>query len=219
MHRLRAGWPGELGLPLWADGVLIRRIAAAALFALAAALALRADPGGRHTEVVVAARELPPGHVLGADDVVRAPRDSAGLPAGTLRDPGALVGSTLGGGVTTGEILTELRVLGPRLATVAARSPDARIVPIRLADNGVAEVLRPGDRVDVVAAADTGGAGRPARLLASDAAVVLVSGGSAGGGPSARGRDEPLVLVALDARHATVIAAASLRTALTVVVR
>ncbi|MGV9412589.1 SAF domain-containing protein [Nocardia sp. NPDC003693] len=219
MHRWRAGWADNLWLPLWADGVLLRRIAAVALLTLAAALALRADPGGRHTEVVVAARELPPGHVLAATDIRRAPRDPAGLPAGAVRDPDAIVGSALGGGVTTGEILTDLRVIGPRLAAVAARSPDARIVPIRLADNGVAEVLRPGDRVDVVAAEETGGAGRPARLLASDAAVVLVSGGATAVESTQRGRDEPLVLVALDARYATVIAAASLRTALTVVVR
>ncbi|MGW4248055.1 flagellar biosynthesis protein FlgA, partial [Nocardia sp. NPDC004722] len=68
------------------------------------------------------------------------------------------------------------------------------------------------DRVDVVAGAEADGSGRPARLLAADAAVVLVSGTENG-----HGRGERVVLVALDSRRATTVAAASLRTALTVV--
>ncbi|MCU1641909.1 MAG: hypothetical protein JWN03_2184 [Nocardia sp.] len=198
--------------PPWADGALVRRIAAVALLVFAAVLAVRGDPAARHTEVLVATRELPPGHVLGDDDLRAAPRESATLPDGAIREPDRLRGATLTGAVTAGEILTELRVVGPRLAAVAAHSPDARIVPIRLADNGLADILRAGDRVDVVAAEEPGAGGRPARLLAADAAVVLAPGAS-----TVRGRDERLVLVALDSRRATAVAAASLRTALTVV--
>ncbi|MGW5144157.1 flagellar biosynthesis protein FlgA, partial [Nocardia beijingensis] len=99
------------------------------------------------------------------------------------------------------------------LAAAAAGAREARIVPVRLADTAVADILRAGDRVDVIGAEDMGGAGaRPARTLAADAAVVLVSGAGTG-----RAATERVVLVAMDAEHATAVAGASLRTALTVV--
>ncbi len=106
-------------------------------------------------------------------------------------------------------MFTDLRVVGPRLAAVATGARDARIVPIRLADNAVAEILRAGDRVDVIGGEEQGA--RPARSLATDAAVVLSGPGDG------RGAKERVVLVAMDAEHATVVAAASLHTALTVV--
>ncbi|MFI6868299.1 SAF domain-containing protein [Nocardia sp. NPDC050406] len=228
MDRLRTAL-AELPLPPWADAVLLRRLLAVGFLVLAAALALRGDPAGRRSEVMVAARDLPPGHVLGSDDLRAASHETASLPAGTAHSPAALLGATLTGAVHAGEIVTDVRIVGPRLAAVAAKSPDARIVPIRLADNAVAAVLRAGDRVDVVAAEQdpvTGSTnGRPidptGRVavaphapvpLATDAAVVLVSGGD-----GARDSGERVVLVALDASHATAVAAASLRTALTVV--
>ncbi|WP_405485951.1 SAF domain-containing protein [Nocardia sp. NBC_00511] len=203
---------GDSALSAQVDTVLLRRIAAVALLLLAGFLALREDPADRHTAVLVAGRDLPPGHVLADGDLRPLPRETATLPAGAVREPDRLRGATLTGAVAAGEIVTELRVVSPRLAALAAGSPDARIVPIRLADNAVAEVLRAGDRVDVVAGAESGPGGRPARLLAADGAVVLVSGGEPG-----PGRGDRVVLVALDARRATTVAAASLRTALTVV--
>ncbi|MGW5227746.1 SAF domain-containing protein [Nocardia niigatensis] len=196
----------------WADAVLPRRAGAVALLVLAGFLAVRSDPAAGHTQVLVAARDLPPGQVLGDADVRVAARETATLPAGTVRETARLRGATLAGALAAGEIVTEVRVVGPRLAAVAAGSADARIVPIRLADNAVAEILRAGDRVDVVAGEDSGGGGRPARLLAADATVVLVSGTE-----NSRGRTDRIVLVALDARRAAAVAAASLRTALTVV--
>ncbi|MTE15537.1 SAF domain-containing protein [Nocardia aurantiaca] len=196
----------------WADAVLPRRVGAVALLVLAGFLAVRGDPAAGHTQVMVAARDLPPGQVLSDNDVRPAARETATLPAGAVREAARLRGATLTAALTAGEIVTDVRVVGPRLAAVAARSPDARIVPIRLADNAVAEILRSGDRVDVVAGEDSGGGGRPARLLAADAAVVLVSGAE-----NQRGRGDRVVLVALDSPRAAVVAAASLRTALTVV--
>ncbi|MFE3223411.1 SAF domain-containing protein [Nocardia sp. NPDC059228] len=197
---------------IWADAVLLRRAGAVALLVLAGFLAVRADPAAGHTPVLVAARDLPPGQVLGDGDVRVAARETATLPTGAVREAARLRGATLAGALAAGEIVTEVRVVGPRLAAVAAQSADARIVPIRLADNAVAEILRAGDRVDVVAGEDSGGGGRPARLLAADAAVVLVSGTE-----NPRGRTDRIVLVALDSRRAAAVAAASLRTALTVV--
>ncbi|WP_194815919.1 SAF domain-containing protein [Nocardia sp. XZ_19_385] len=196
--------------PPWADLLLVRRLLAAALTVLAAVLFLRGDPDTHPAQVVVADHDLPPGRLLAAGDLRTAPRESGSLPSGAVRDAGELVGATLTGAMRAGEVFTDLRIVGPRLAAVAAGAPDARIVPIRLADNAVAEILRAGDRVDVVGAED--GSDRPARTLARDAAVVLVSRPA-----DRRGQPEPVVLVAMDATHATAVAAASLRTALTVV--
>ncbi|WP_433199081.1 SAF domain-containing protein [Nocardia sp. CA-107356] len=199
--------------PRWADGLLARRLLATALIALAVILFLRGDPGSERTDVVVAGRDLPPGHLLEAADLRSTPHESGTLPAGAVDNIATLVGATLTGAMRTGEVFTDLRIVGPRLAAGVTGAGDARIVPIRLADTAVAEILRAGDRVDVVAAEEQNAQSmRPARLLALDAAVVLVSGPG-----DRRGTPERIVLVAMDAEHATAVAAASLRTALTVV--
>lgn len=210
----RGGWnPSGWQRPRWADAVLARRLLAAALAAVAALLFLRGDPDTERTTVVVAERDLAPGRLLEAGDLRSAPREAGTLPAGAVADPAELVGATLTGAMRRGEVFTDLRVVGPRLAAAATGAREARIVPIRLADTAVADILRAGDRVDVIGAEDANGGGtRPARTLATDAAVILVS--RAGDGRRAA---ERVVLVAMDAEHATVVAGASLRTALTVV--
>lgn len=210
-----SSWRFALGnRPAWADALLARRIAAAALALVALALFVRGDPGGARVAVVVAAADLAPGRLLTTADLRIDHHESRSLPTGVVVDTADLVGATLTGAMRAGETFTNLRVVGPRLATVAAGSADARIVPIRLADSAVAEVLRAGDRVDVIGVEDAGvpDATRPARTLATDAAVVLVTGTA-----ERRAGAERVVLVALDSEYATVVAGASLRTALTVV--
>ncbi|WP_043657526.1 SAF domain-containing protein [Nocardia thailandica] len=209
------GWRAALhNRPSWADTVVLRRALAALLALAAVALFLRDDPAGARRDVVVAARDLTPGRLLAADDLRVVAHPAAALPPGAVTDTGALVGATLTTAMRPGEVFTDLRVVGPRLAAAAAGTEDARIVPIRLADSAVAEVLRGGDRVDVVGVEDAGspGGAKPARTLAADAAVVLVitPGGQRPGA-------ERVVLVAMAAEHATAVAGASLRTALTVV--
>ena len=79
------------------------------------------------------------------------------LPDGSQADLGAVVGSTLAGPTRRGEVLTDVRLLGSRLAE-AARStagPGARIVPLHLADSALIDLVRVGDVVDVLAAPAT----------------------------------------------------------------
>jgi Flp pilus assembly protein CpaB len=213
--------------PPWLDLTLIRRLSAVGLAAAAAVVALRGDPAGHRTPVVVAARDVAPGQVLSPADLRRADLPPDAIPDGAVTDPAKLLGATSTGAVHTGEILTDLRIVGPRLAAAATGVPNARIVPMRLADNAIADILRPGDRVDVVAAEETDGHGDPdtvaprgrspsAHTLATDAAVVLISG-AADAGSRTRAAPERIVLLALDPGHATTVAAASLQTVLTVV--
>ena len=193
--------------PDWSRTLGARRVAAGALVILAAVIALRSDPQGDRTQIVVATRDLVSGVELTADDVRLENRMAATVPDGSQLDVGAVIGATLAGPARRGEVLTDVRVLGPRLAESVA-GPDARIVPLPLADSALLDLVRPGDVVDVLAAgadAPDGADARP-QLVATDAVVVVVSEKPKGAG---NGSDR-VVLVALPARAANDVAAAAL---------
>lgn len=165
--------------------------------------ALRRTRVGRF-EVVVAAHDLRPGTALTPGDVRLEKRSATTLPDGSQADLDAVVGSTLASPTRRGEVLTDVRLLGSRLAESTA-GPDARIVPLHLADSALVDLVRVGDVVDVLAAPVTDS---PAalRLLATDAIVVLVSAQQ-----KAQAADsDRVVLVALPARLANTVAGAAL---------
>lgn len=189
--------------PDWSRTLAARRLAAAALVVLAAVVALRSDPQGDRTEIVVATHDLASGVALTADDVRLENRMAATVPDGSQTDIGAVIGATLAGPARRGEVLTDVRVLGPRLAESVA-GPDARIVPLPLADSAVLDLVRPGDVVDVLAAGTE--ADSPTHLVATDAVVVLVSDKPKGAGSGG----DRVVLVALPRHTANEVAAAAL---------
>lgn len=192
--------------PDWSRTIAARRALAGALVVLAAVAAWRDDPRADVAEVVVTTRDLSPGSELTADDVRVESRAAASIPDGSRTDLDGVVGTTLAGPARRGEVVTDVRVLGPRLAESAA-GPDARIVPLPLADAALVDLVRPGDVVDIVAAPTSAAPATEARVIATDAVVVLVSaeqnGPAAGGG----GR---VVLVALPAAAAKAVAGAAL---------
>jgi Flp pilus assembly protein CpaB len=191
--------------PDWSHTVLARRIAAAALVVLAGVAAWRPDPDDDRAQVVVAAHDLPPGAALTADDVRLEKRLRPSIPDGSQSDLDAIVGSTLAGPARRGEVLTDVRLLGRRLAESAA-GPDARIVPVHPADDALADLVRAGDVVDVVAGSDTGAQPKPSapRVIATDAIVVSVSAK-----PKAATSDR-VILVALPEASANAVACAAL---------
>jgi Flp pilus assembly protein CpaB len=193
--------------PDWTRTVAARRIAAGALVVLAAVAALRSDPRGDQTDIVVAARDLSPGIALTADDVRLEKRLAATVPDGSQATVDKIVGSTLAGPARRGEVLTDVRLLGPRLARSAA-GPDARIVPLHLADTALLDLVRPGDVVDVLAAADDDA---DPRVVATDAVVVLVSEKQRAPGAGS----DRVVLVALPSHAANDVAGATLMQAVT----
>ncbi|MGW4579226.1 RcpC/CpaB family pilus assembly protein [Rhodococcus aetherivorans] len=201
--------------PGWARTVAVRRAIAAGLVGVAAVSALTGGPSGDRTPTVVAARDLRPGQTLTADDVTVVERDSSQLPSGALTDPAEAIGHTLAGPVPAGEALVGVRMLGPRLAASATGDAAARVVPVRLADPGVGDLLREGDLVDVLTVAEDGspssGAAPEVRVLATGATVVLAQGTD-----RTSDRGEKVVLLALPPEPATAVAAASLVSALTV---
>lgn len=201
LERLRAGLR-----PDWSRTVAARRALACALVLVAAAAALRPDPDDSRTDVVVAARDLAPGVELTAADVRIERQTATMVPDGSLTDLATVVGATLAGPARRGEALTDVRLLGPRLAESAA-GPDARIVPLHLDDTALFDLIRPGDVVDVLAA-DTGASDADAKpaVVATDAVVVLVSNKPTGAGSGGN----RVVLVALPAHSANEVAGAAL---------
>lgn len=199
--------------PDWTRTTAARRVTAGALVVLAGVAALRPDPADGRADVVVFAHDVAPGVELTAADLRVESRSTTTIPDGSQADPATLLGSTLAGPARRGEVLTDVRLLSPRLAEAAA-GPDARVVPLRLADAALLDLIRPGDVVDVLAAESTAPGAtddeRP-RVVAVDAVVVLVSEEVSSPG---RG-DDRVVLVALPAHAANDVAGASLTQAVT----
>ena len=115
-----------------------------------------------------------------------------------------VVGATVAGPVRRGEVITDVRLLGARLAQSAA-GPDARVVPLHLADNAVLDLVRTGDVVDILAAPRSDADAAP-RVIATDAIVVSVSARPRT--PTAAG--DRVVLVALPVAAANAVAGATL---------
>jgi hypothetical protein len=194
--------------PDWTRTVLVRRVAAGGLVLLAGIATLRANPDGDRAEVVVAVRDLRPGAALTPDDVRLEKRLATTIPDGSQADLGTVVGSTLAGPTRRGEVLTDVRLLGSRLAESTA-GPGARIVPLHLADSALIDLVRVGDVVDVLTApaADAPtGTQAVTKVVATDAVVVLVSAKQ-----KVQAADsDRVVLVALPARVANTVAGSAL---------
>jgi len=198
----------RLTRPGWARTVHIRRALAAVLVVLAGVLALRGNPANDGTAVVVAARDLTPGHVLTDADLRVVEREAHTLPAGAVVTSSAATGRALAGAVRSGESLTDVRLVGPALATAATGMRGATSVPVRLTDADMADLLHPGDTVDVLALGEKRGG---VSTIASSATVLTVQPGD----PKRRSEGR-LVLLALPAEQATAVATASLSQSITV---
>lgn len=144
-----------------------RRLLAATFAAIAVGLGLQTVRPAPlpSTAVVVAARDLPAGTTIAADDVRTISLADDAVPAGVDPDP---VGEVLSGPMRAGEPITDRRVLG---APLLDGYPDRVAMPVRLPDDGMVELLQIGDRVDLVAADPQSGG---AEVIATSLAVVLI---------------------------------------------
>ena len=206
----------------------VRKIAAVVLATLGVVLFYRGDPATDTVAVVVSSRDLTPGQVIADSDVEMREIDSKQLPEGVVSDTDLVVGRTVAGPIRSGETVTDVRVLSPRLAGLSVGTDDARIVPVRLADAAVADMLRSGDIVDVLTVGpDTSRPDTPhpdtpnesvadkaPQILAAGAVVALVTTSE-----STRNQQEQVILLALPTPAANVVAAASLSNAITVTFR
>jgi pilus assembly protein CpaB len=155
-------------------------------------------------DVVVAAHDLPGGEPLGSGDLAIARLPPSVVPTGSVTALGATIGRTLAAPMRAGEPLTDVRLVGPRL--VDALRLGLVATPIRVADAAVAGLLRPGDRVDVLATPADPAAGETTGVIAADALVIAVPRPPSDG---ATPLDGALVLLATTPRVATALAGAS----------
>lgn len=206
--------------PGWRRTSLLRKAAALMLFAVAIASLVHA----RTTQVqpvVVFARQVDAGAVITAEDLTTAPIPERFLPEDARPEPeniadieGMIVTSTM----SRGEVLSFSKVLSdpqnsPVVITNTENNKDSllNLVPLHLAHPELAELLHPGDIVDVVIATDEGQA---AQIIAAGGRVVLVDRSSDKGGSHV----SPKVLLSLPADQARDVATASLGTPLAVVI-
>lgn len=124
-----------------------RRLLAALLVATSVATGVRAStaPPPPAVPVLTAAHDLPAGAVLGTDDLVTVAFAPGTAPDGASPDA---LGHTLAAPLRAGEPLTDVRLVGPGLAT---GDPDRVAVPVRLPDAAAVALLDVGDRVDLLA--------------------------------------------------------------------
>ncbi|MFW0791311.1 SAF domain-containing protein [Gordonia sp. CPCC 205333] len=209
--RLAPRWADRVAAwlrPGWARAVIVRRAVAIGLVAIATVVTVADHRAAQGQSVVAAAHDLLPGRVLAASDLTIRRIAGTNLPDGALRLSADGVGRTVTGAVRAGEIVTDVRLLSSRLPAALRGIRDSRLVPVRLADDAVADLLREGDVVDVL--------DETSELLARDAVVALgvarrssgITGNSTGIRP---------ILLAMSGRDAHRVATAGLKTALTVV--
>jgi Flp pilus assembly protein CpaB len=208
MHRLRLGFVRFARTVGWH-----RRLLAAGLAAGAVALALQAaEPAPEPTApVVVAAAELRGGLALttGNLELVDMPPDL--VPAGAVASIEAAVGHVLAGPMRTGEPLTDVRLIGPGLLT--GWGADLVATPVRVADPGVAALVRPGDHIDLYATPATGLG--PAAVVAAQVPVLAIPAAA----DDALLAEGALLLVGTTTRQAASLAEAAVAARLSVVLR
>src|SRR5690625_2976040 len=107
---------GALARPDWSRTVRARRVTAAAPAMLAVLAALRPDPDRERGPVVVTGRALRPCVTRTTDGIDTHTWSSTRVRGGAQTDPAAVAGATLAGPARRGEILTDVRLVGSRLA-------------------------------------------------------------------------------------------------------
>ena len=184
-----------------------RRLVAAVLASAAVVTGLRtvAPPPPDTVAVLVATRDLPSGALLEDGDLATRDFPADLAPPGAA---GAVAGRVLAAPVRRGEVLTDVRLVGPALADAV---PGETVLPVRLPDAGMATLLRAGDEVDLLATdpgtGDTTVVARDVTVLATPTGVPDGPAGGSGGA---------LVVVGASATEAIAIAGAGLAQYLTV---
>jgi pilus assembly protein CpaB len=147
-------------------------------------------------QVVVAARDIHAGHTLTAADLRVTSLAAQHIPDTVVSSPEEILGRVVTGAITAREVITTGRVLSPRTAKGMA-------VPVRLADAGLASLLRPGDVIDVLAS-DSRSFGSPATIIAERLRVIAVPHAS-----STTAGHGALIVVGADSRRAALLAGAA----------
>ena len=157
--------------------------------------------------VVVALHDLSPGDILGAADVAVRELPAAGVPEGAGLTTDDVVGQTLAAGVSANTVLQ------PGLLASADRAgPGRALVPVRIPDEQLLQLLTPGTLVGLVSTTEAG-----ASVLVDDARVALVPAASPQTGFAATGARPGLVVLDVPKERAADVAVLGQRAELNVV--
>lgn len=203
-------FPLALRVLAWRARPLLLLIGLLGACAIAARTA--APPPAPTVPVVVAGTDLPAGHTVTAADLrtVHLPRGTT--PSGATATTAPLLGARLVVDVPEGLPVVDAHLTRSRFPV---ETPSGTVaVPVHLADPAVAALLRPGDRVDLVAGPLDGWAAEPEPAVLAAAALVLEvrteSAATSGLGLLGdAGTGEPLVVVAVAAEDGHRIASAA----------
>jgi Flp pilus assembly protein CpaB len=219
------------GRQRWRRTLLRRRRSLAALLAgvsvLLALTALRPAPGrpgavGPTLSVLVAGHDLAAGVALRDGDVRVASYPAGLVPDGALRPPDAVAGRRPVLPIRTGEPLTDVRLVSNELLERLS-GPGSVAAPVRIADAGEVTLVRPGDRVDVLAAPTSDGSGQSSGSTGSQQDAVPVATGamvlSAPQAATSTVADGGLVLLAVAPQTARALAGAAASDRLSLVLR
>lgn len=187
-----------------------RRILAAALTALALVAVLRtvAPAPPQTVDLTVAAHDLAAGTPLAAADLTTIAVPAALVPDGVRTDP---EGATLAAPLRRGEPVTDARLVGPALST----EPGLVAVPIRLPDAGMAGLLEPGDRIDLLAVDPSAAGPSGAARVASGVLVLAVPREDARGSGVPSGLQGRLVVVGVAGELVESVTSSAVRSFLT----
>lgn len=146
-----------------------------------------ADDWGSSRSVWVVRRAVAAGDVFAPADVRLAHRPRGVVPEGALDATATPVGEATRVSVTPGEVVLTERLAGRGVHGVAAMVP-AGFRAVALKNDDTMPLVRPGDRVDVLATFDVGdelggppssdGGGAPSFAVASNAEVLSVTAGA-----------------------------------------
>ena len=203
---------GELARAVTRRRWLLAGGLAAAAVATALPVLAPSPPAG--TLVLTAARDLAAGTALTAADVARVQLPAAVVPTGVLPLGESVEGRFTAGAVRAGEPLTDVRLIGPGLLAVLGdeeREDGLVAVPVRLADPASTALVRPGDRVDVLAASSSPGGPPAASVVAAAVQVLAVP-------PASEDVEGALLVVATPSATAVRLAGAAVSAQLSVVV-
>jgi Flp pilus assembly protein CpaB len=122
--------------------------------------------------VLVASRSLAVGMTLSAGNVRIAQWPASVRPATALQRPLDAIGRRLASPLTTGDAVTQQRLVGGDLA--AGLPAGTVAAPITLANSAAANLIRAGDYVDLLSPPSPDGAGTSAQILALGVLVLAV---------------------------------------------
>ena len=188
-----------------------RRIVAVLCAALAVSLTLsNPQSSGQQRSVVVAQRAIAAGEVLRLTDLTTVTISGAALPQ-SLTDPVAGVGQRAAIPIPTGGLITTNQLIGPGLLD----NDQYALVPLRLSDASLGNVLAVGDWIDIFATNE----GKESSLVASRVRVAALPRRTTSTGLTSTPTENSVVLVAIVRSLAGMLASAGASSQLSIAIR